>query len=207
MSAIFNQLIKSRIEQFNNCKPEGSGKWDVKPGQVIIQELHPTPIGITGETMFCDANWRPHANAPFFKGQTFRMNTDVLFNDASFSTKKDRSPQELIGSMVHISDPGVTYYLDRKGQPRSKYNVKWGIICKAPIDDTVIPKTAGIFAMVNTGPNKAKTLGEAMENSYAQSDESIEMASYYEGYPAGDEWDWHQPQEDDYYDENDTIIG
>jgi hypothetical protein len=205
MSYIFNQLVKSRIEQFNNCKPHGSGKWDVKPGQVVIHELHPTPIGINGETMFCEANWRPNSYAPFFQGQLFKMNTDVLYNRTSTSTKKDQSPQELIGKLVDISDPGITYQLDRNKKSIAKYNVKWGIINKDPIEDVVTPKSAGIYVMVHTGNTKAKTLGEAMENFYTQSNESVEIASYYEGYQADEEWDWHQPQEDDYFDDNDPI--
>lgn len=99
MSTIFNQLVKHRIEEFNKCNPEGSGRHDLKPGQVVITELQPETIGISGETMFCQANWRPHSYAPFYQGQRFRMNTDVLFNAASTSNHKEKyknKPQDLI---------------------------------------------------------------------------------------------------------------
>lgn len=195
MSTIFNQLVKHRIEEFNQCNPKGSGKWDVKPGEVVISELHPTPIGIYGETMFCDANWRPHCYVPFLEGLSFKMNTDVLYNSVSSSNQKVKPAQQLLGEMVYITSPATSYYTNSEGKTFSKYNVKWGVIAKDPEFETLKPKAAGLYALVNTG-SKAKTLGEAVENFYAQSGEELRDATYLEGYAAVDELDWHQPNED-----------
>ena len=181
MSTIFNQLVKHRIEQFNNCNPEGSGKHDVKPGDVVISELHPTPVGVSGETMFCDANWRPNPYAPFLKGQTFKMNTDVLYNKVSFSIDKTKPVDQLVGRLVSIKEPAISHFTNAKGKTFSKYNVKWSVIGKDPEMDTVIPKSAGMYVLADSGPG-IKTIGDAMENFYEQHGDYLRDAAYDEGF-------------------------
>lgn len=172
MSTIFNQLVKHRINEFNNCNPVGSGKHDVKPGQVIINELHPKPIGLTGETMFCNANWRPHSNTPFLQGLAFKMNTDVLYNSASRSRNKKTPVQEIAFKVVQVENPGVKHYIRKTGKPTSKYNVTWAVTDQNPEGEILTPKAAGLYLLLNTG-RKPNFVGEAIENFYAQSEDSI----------------------------------
>ncbi|MFD0751264.1 hypothetical protein ACFQZS_14025 [Mucilaginibacter calamicampi] len=181
MSIIFNQLVKHRIEQFNRCNPEGSGKHDVKPGQVVIHELYPKRIGVTGETMFCDANWRPDDKSPFLQGLAFRMNTDVLYNSASRSKNKKVPVHDLVNKVVCVTNPGIMKYLRKNRKSLLKYNVTWEITDEEPNQVILTPKAAGVYALTNTG-REAEKLGEAMENFYEQCGQYLKDAACDEGY-------------------------
>lgn len=170
--SIFNQLVRKRIEEFNQVNPEGAGKYNIKPGQLVISELHPTPVGINGEILLCYANWKPTNKSVFYKGQSFKFCLDNLYKHP-YTESRANAPEALVGELILAYEPGVLYSSYKK-DVAVEYNLKWDIIQKEP--EYVTPENAGLYVFMSN----MNTLGEMVKHQF-KSNEHLEWAAYDEG--------------------------